>query len=616
LNHRNLMKKPPPFAPGSVQPAAARLSMVEVMNQTATLNAAGKAQEALALYAQWLATADDPQRYVVWFNYGTALGAAGRAAESEQAHRQALAIQPNFLHARLNLGHQLENQGQLEPALAEWRRVLKDAAHSPFTEVSLKLHALNNLGRALEKARRFDEAETCMRQSLELDPEQPATAQHYVHIRQKQCEWPLYQALGGLTLHKQLVWTSALAMLSAHDDPALQLLAAQRFAQEKVRPTDPRRPPPPRPTQRKVRIGYLSGDLCMHAVGLLTAELYELHDRSRFEVFAFCWSREDGSPLRTRLIKSFDHHVRIGHLDDKSAADLIRKLDIDLLVDLQGITSGARPDILSYRPATVQLSYLGFPGTTGLSSIDYVVGDEFAIPPALQPYMTEKLLALPHCFQVSDRQRDIAATPSRASCQLPENSFVFASFNNNFKFTESLFKLWMRVLHEVPHSVLWLLADNPWAKQNMMDCARAHQVDPARLVFAERAAPADYMARFKLVDLFLDTFPYNAGTTASDALWMGCPILTCAGKTFVSRMAGSLLHAVGLPDLVTDNPQAYEQRAVQLGRDRRMVSTYKRYLDEHRHASALFDMPAFVRDYEAALLRALDAHSAPAGGRG
>lgn len=608
------MKKPPKTAPPPQPGTQARLSMVEVMNQTAALMAAGKQPEALALYAQWLAVADDPQRYVVWFNYGTALGAAGRPADSAQAHRQALEIQPYFVHARLNLGHQLENQGQLEPALAEWRRVLQDCANSPFTELSLKLHALNNLGRALEKARRFDEAEAYMRQSLEADPDQPATVQHYVHVRQKQCEWPLYKAFGGLTLHKQLVCTSALAMLSAHDDPALQLLAAQRFAQEKVRPTDPRRPNPPRPVNRKVRIGYLSGDLCMHAVGLLTAELYELHDRNRFEVFAFCWSREDGSPLRARLIKAFDHHVRIGHLKDEAAAQLIRSLDIDLLVDLQGITNGARPDILSYRPATVQLTYLGFPGTTGLSSIDYVIGDEYAIPPALQPYMTEKLLAMPQCFQVSDRQRQASPAPTRESCKLPEDAFVFASFNNNFKFTEELFALWMRVLQQVPGSVLWLLADNPPAQANMTACARAHGVAQERLVFADRAAPANYLARFHLVDLFLDTFPYNAGTTASDVLWMACPLLTCSGKTFVSRMAGSLLHAVGLPDLVTSSFDEYERRAVQLGRNPRMSATYRRYLQEHRLDSALFDIPAFMRGYEDALLRTLDAHTGPGSG--
>ncbi len=607
------MKKPTPTAPTPRPGTEARLSIVEVMNQTAALNAAGQVTEALALYARWLADATEPQRHIVWFNYGTTLGGAGRHADAEQAHRQALVLQPQFLHARLNLGHQLEHQGQLELALAEWRRVLDDSAHSPFTELSLKLHALNNLGRALEKARRFDEAEAYMRQSLELDPNQPATAQHYIHIRQKQCEWPLYQPFGGMTLHKQLMCTSPLAMLSAHDDPALQLLAAQRFALEKVRPTDARRAKPPYPAGRKVRVGYLSGDLHMHAVGLLTAELYELHDRERFEVFAFCWSSEDGSPLRARLLQSFDHFVRIGHLNDEAAAQLIRQLGIDLLVDLQGITSGARPDILSYRPATVQLTYLGFPGTTGLSSIDYVIGDDFAIPPELRPYMTEELLAMPRCFQVSDRKRQANPPPSRASCKLPDDGFVFASFNNNFKFTEQLFPLWMRVLQQVPGSVLWLLADNPMAQGHMVDCARAHGVAPERLVFAERAAPADYLARFELVDLFLDTFPYNAGTTASDVLWMACPLLTCSGKTFVSRMAGSLLHAVGLPDLVTHSFDEYERRAVQLGRNPRMCATYRRYLKEHRLDSALFDIPAFVRGYEDALLRALRQHSQPGG---
>ena len=351
----------------------------------------------------------------------------------------------------------------------------------------------------------------------------------------------------------------------------------------------------------RLRIGYLSGDLAMHAVGLLTAELFELHDRSRFETFAFCWSREDGSPLRARLLAAFEHVHRIGALDDTTAARLIAGLGIDILVDLQGLTNGARPAILVQRPAPVQVSYLGFPGTCTIPGVDWIIADRFVLPESLQPFHSERPVYLPHCYQVSDRQRPVGARPTRAQYGLPEDGFVFCSFNNNFKFTEDVFSAWMRILAAVPGSVLWLLADNAWAEANMRRVAQAHGVAPERLVFAPRVAPPDYLARFALADLMLDTFPYNAGTTASDALWMGLPIVTLSGRSYISRMAGSLLTAVGLPDLITETLADYERLAVAIGRTPGRAASHRRYLETEGRRSPLFDMPSLVRDYEDAL---------------
>jgi predicted O-linked N-acetylglucosamine transferase (SPINDLY family) len=246
------------------------------------------------------------------------------------------------------------------------------------------------------------------------------------------------------------------------------------------------------------------------------------------------------------------------------------------------------------RPAPIQVSYLGFPGTSCIPGVDWIIADPFVMPEALRPYCSEQPIYLPHCYQVSDRQREVGPTPTRAAHGLPENAFVFCSFNNNFKFTEPVFRVWMRVLQAVPGSVLWLLADNAWAQENMLRVADAQGVARERLIFAPRAAPPDYLARFQLADLLLDTFPYNAGTTASDALWMGVPILTLSGRTYISRMAGSLLTAVGLPDLITESLGEYEQRAIQLGREPQRVVSYKRYLAEHGRQSRLFDIPALV----------------------
>jgi predicted O-linked N-acetylglucosamine transferase (SPINDLY family) len=290
--------------------------------------------------------------------------------------------------------------------------------------------------------------------------------------------------------------------------------------------------------------------------------------------------------------------VRLAGVDDLTAARLVAQAGIDVLVDLQGITSGARPAILGHRPAPVQVSYLGLPGTSALPGVDWILADRFVMPAELLPYCTERPIYQPHSYHVSDRRREVAAPPARASYGLPEHAFVYCSFNNNFKFTAEVFAAWMRILGQVPGSVLWLLADNDTARENMLRAADAAGIARARIVFAPRVAPQEYLARFALADLMLDTFPYNAGTTASDALWMGTPIVTLAGRSYISRMAGSLLTAIGLPDLITDSLAAYERLAVDLGRAPARIASYKRYLAEHGRASPLFDVPAIVRAIE------------------
>ncbi|MEK8047085.1 tetratricopeptide repeat protein [Ideonella margarita] len=581
------------------EPATNALPLAELLEAAQRLQDAGQADAAVQLYRNWLDGNTSPLRHVAWFNLGTLLGSRQADAEAEKAYQAALTLFPAFPQARLNLGHALERRGDGDGALAQWLAVVEDTPDTPDNQ-ALRLHAMNNLARLNEQLRRLDTAEAWMRRSLTAKAAQFDVLQHYVHIRQKQCKWPVYQPVGRVTANQLVVGTSPLAMLSMTDDPALQLMAAQRFVHERVvkPPEVPLHASGPARSGR-IRIGYLSGDLCMHAVGLLTAELYELHDRERFEVYAFCWSKDDGSPLRQRLVQAMDHHIRIGGLDDTTAARLIAGLGIDVLVDLQGLTNGARPNILALRPAPVQVSYLGFPGTCALPGVDWIVADRQVMPEALTPYCTEQPLYVPTCYQVSDRQRDIAPRPTRAQYGLPEDAFVYCSFNNTFKFNEGQFRGWMRILQAVPGSVLWLLADNDWARDNMRQVAAEHGVAQERLIIAPRVAPPEYLARFQLADLMLDTFPYNAGTTASDALWMGLPLITWSGRTYISRMAGSLLNAVGLPDLITESLADYERLAVQLGQQPARVASYKRYLAEHGRQSPLFNVPQLVRDLEA-----------------
>ena len=577
--------------------------LARVMEQTQLFLQQGQSQHAIDWYRAWLSRHTDlVQCGIAWFNLGTLYAAGQQGTLAETAYREALRCCPGLLQARLNLGHQLEQQSRVDEALVEWQQVLQQLDSATLPDPELQVHALNNLARTFEVLRRYDESEAYMVRSLAVNPEQSPVLQHYVHIRQKQCKWPVYQALDNVTVNRQLLSTSALAMLAAHDDPALQLLVAREFVHNKVTPSVPLKPRRKRQPGERIKVGYLSGDLCMHAVGLLTVELFELHDRSKFEVYGFCWSRDDGSPLRARIVQAFEHHIPIGHLTDEQAAQVIVTCDIDILVDLQGLTSGARPNILMQRPAgAIQISYLGLPGTSALSTVDYIIADDFVFPPELEPYMTEKPLRLPHCYQVSDRKREVGPPLTRTACGLPENKFVFAVFNNNYKITQEMFACWMRILQQVPDSVLWLMADNPWVEQNLRQQAAAQGVDPSRLILTGRAQPGEYMARLALPDLFLDTFPYNAGTTANDILWMGTPILTYSGRSYISRMCGSLLTAVGLPDLIAFSLDDYERLAVRQGKNPKRIASYKRYLADHRRQSDLFDIPKLVVGLEHAL---------------
>ncbi len=603
-----------PLQPVAAQPPEPQASLAlaasgqwplgDLMAKANAWQAAGRLDLAALLYETWIAKTDTPHQALALFNWGTLLGSLFQHAKAEAAYRRALSVKPDFAQAQLNLAHQLEHQGKPDEALAQWRAVFDGIAQLDCVgadALDLQLHAMNNSARLLEQLKRYDEAEALMHRSLLLKPGQGDVIQHWVHIRQKQCEWPVHQPFGEVSENALWVHTSLLAMLSASDDPAMQLLTAQRFVHEKVQKPSGKpyhRLHGPARREGRIRIGYASGDLCMHAVGLLTAELYELHDKQRFELFAFDWGREDGTALRARIKRSFEHWDSLHGVSDDEAAQRIAKAGIDVLVDLQGLTSGARPNILVNRPAPVQVSYLGLPATSAVPGVDWMLADRYVMQPEYLRYCSERPLYLNTCYQVSDRQREIGAPPTRAQYQLPEGAFVFASFNNNHKYSQEMVACWMRVLHQVPGSVLWLLADNRWAEANLRAAAQAHGVAPERLVFAPRVLPADYLARFALADLVLDTFPYNAGTTASDCLWAGAPILTLSGQSYISRMCGSLLTHVGLPDLITTSLAEYERLAVQIGRNPARAASYKRYLAEHGRRSALFDVPAIVREIE------------------
>lgn len=574
------------------------LEPMEVICLADRLGATQRHADTISLYQHWLKHSKSPLAHIIQFNLGVTLAQHEQLPEAEAAYRAAIMMKPDFSQAWFNLGAILERSGRQEHALRVWQSMLDHPLVTPEINRELYLLVVNGMGRLYEELRQFDKAEAKLLASLEADPTQSKVIQHWVHLRQKQCEWPVYTPVKDLSLGEMLKSTSPLAMLSVTDDPGLQLAAAYHFVKERVNLRVPNLAPAQGYKHNKLRVGFLSSDFCLHAVSLLTVELLELFDRERFEIYGYCWSREDGSELRARVLKSFDHYEQIKGVDDATAAATIRNHEIDILVDLQGITSGARPNILAYRPAPVQIAYLGFPGTTGHPCLDYVLGDRFLIPEAEKPFYAETPLYLPKVFQCSDRHREIGKLPTRKECGIPEEPFVFCSFNNNYKFTEDVFSSWMRILKRVPNSILWLLADNQWSQQSITKNAESAGIDPARLYFAPRVSPAQYLARYTAADLFLDAYPFNAGTTANDALWMGLPVLTRSGRTFAARMAGSLLTALDLPELITSSLDEYEARAIQLATDPELHKNIKQRLKQGKDHSPLFNMPQFVRDFE------------------
>ena len=574
--------------------------LIDIISEVAVLTSVGNTSGALFLYEDYLRRPGQELTFVILFNMGVILSEIGQNDDAEVKFKESIALKPDFRTGYLNLGILLEKLGRVDEAIAQWEigASLPSSNSSENIDVIIKL--LNNTGRLLEIQRQFDRAEQALFNSLKLNENQHDVLHHWVHLRQKQCKWDRVTELN-ISDDDIQRFASPLAILGLTDEPALQRLCAERFTAEKVGLHTRLIPASHRYGHEKIRIGYLSSDLSMHAVSLLTVELFETHNRDNVEVYAFCWSKEDGTPFRDRVRRAFDHFIPIGGLTDKEASDLIRTYEIDVIVDLQGLTANARPNIVARGPAPVQIAYLGYPGPSALPHVDYVVADPFIFPNDLKPHFTEKPLYLPTVFQVSDSKREFGPERARSFFGLPDDRFVFCAFNNNYKISQAMFTSWMKILRETPNSVLWLLEDNQWSKQNLVNFATAQSIDPSRLIFAGRIEPKDYLSRFRAADLFLDTTPYNAGTTANDALWAGLPLLTLSGKTYVSRMAGSLLKSAGLAELITFNAHDYEEKAIYLGAHHQEIMRLKRHLNEQKLSGQLFNTKRFCAEFENAL---------------
>ena len=565
-------------------------------NRGNILAALDRYEEALAGFTR--AAALQPDYAEAYHNQGNALFKLRRLDEALASYDRALSLQPRFVEAWNGRGTALKELKRHAEALECYDRVLALVPDEP--------NALYNRGNALKEIKRYDESLASYEKARKLNPGHPDKFGG-LDAALAVCDFVRTEAIAA-GLDAELAAGKAsvtpFTLVGFCDDPALHLQAARNFVADRM----PVRPPAlwTGETYRhdRIRLAYLSADLQTHATAFLMAELFELHDRGRFEVHAFSFGRDDGSDMRRRIANACDHFHDVQRDSNAAIARKLREHEIDIAVDLKGFTQDSRPEILAHRASPVQVGYLGYPGTIGADFLDYVLADATVAPFEHAPFYIEKIVQLPDCYQVNDRKRAVSAsTPTRLDAGLPEQAFVFCCFNNNYKIRRSVFDIWMRLLTKIPGSVLWLIRDNDAAERNLRNEAQARGVDPARLVFAGRAKLADHLARHRLADLFLDTLPYNAHTTASDALWMGLPVVTCQGNAFAGRVGASLLKAVGLPDLVTGNLADYEALALRLAGDPAMLRGIRETLAGNRLSHPLFDTDRFCRGIEAAYQR-------------
>ena len=591
------------------------MTLAALVAEAQRLATAGDRAAAGRLYAGWIAAHPaDPQLYIARFNHACLQSEMGEAEAARESLQACLALNPDFLPASINLGGLLERAGQVPQAIEQWQGVAQRVVAVTGAAIAYKLTALKQIARVLSEHHKPALAEATLRQCLELQPEQRDVIEQFMALRLVQCAWPVLPPGDAAERRRLLRGTSPLSMLAYTDDPWLHLSLAHHYARCLVDETrelsrHDRRDMPIALEGRRLRIGYVSSDLRDHAIGTLMAEVFELHDRKRVEVTAYYCGPPSGAPLQARIKAAVEHWVDIRDLDDDAAAARIAADGIDILVDVNGYTRDARTALFARRAAPVQVNWLGYPGTLGTPWHHYIIADSWIIPREAEAHYSERVLRLP-CYQPNDRKRVIAETPSRASAGLPEQGFVFCCFNASQKLSRFTLERWMQILLAVPGSVLWLLDSGEEMRANLRAFAAARGVAEGRLVFAPKIHNPEHLARYRLADLFLDSVPYGAHTTASDALWLGVPVLTLSGRGFASRVCGSLVRAAGLPEMVCDTPDDYVRRAIALAGDPAELARHRATLAAQRGRCDLFNMEKLVKRLEALFHQAARAHQA------
>jgi predicted O-linked N-acetylglucosamine transferase (SPINDLY family) len=594
-------------------------------NRGSALQALGRLDEAVASYDKAIRL--KPDHAEAHSNRGNALRELGRMEEAVEACDRAIWLKPGFAEAHSNRGIALRELKRLDEAIVSYDMAIRlkpdfaeahanrgialrdlgcpdDAVAGYDRAIALKPdHAAAHANRAnvLADLQRFDEAADSYRTAIALDPDNAEARSQLLYQQARMCRWdepadPAELAALGITTRAVTPFT----FLAIDDNARRHLQRAKTWVEEKcghIQATPAARAAP----SPRIRIGYFSSDFYNHATMYLIAKLFEAHDRSRFEIHGFSYGTSGRDEMQQRAIDAVDAFHDVAALSDKAIADLARDKGIDIAIDLKGHTKDTRFGIFAHRAAPVQINYLGYPGSSGADFIDYIIADDVVIPPHARCHYSEKILSLPFSYQVNDDGRAIAdRTFTRVELGLPEQGFVFCSFNNNYKITPAEFDIWMRLLARVDGSVLWLLSDNRWAEANLRKEAAARGVDPDRLIFAERMALPEHLARHRCADLFLDSFACNAHTTASDALWAGLPVLTRPGESFTARVAASLLHAIGLPELISETAADYERIALDLATNPDRIAAITARLAVNRLTTPLFDTAQYARHIECA----------------
>src|SRR5258706_1866248 len=582
------------------QATSGKLPIGELIDAASGLCRTGETTLARQLYKVWINfNREHPQLYVVYFNCSAVDGEAGDPAAAIEALKTAIALNPDFMPAYINLGGLLERSGAAD------RRVElgKSAVHRPVPitghAVGYVTTTLKQIARVLSDHQQVETAEAIVQQCLEINPQQSDLIEQYIALRLAQCKWPTVVPSERLDRKALVKGIHPLSMSVYADDPLLQLASANRYIKLSAfegpqNPESDRRHAVIDLGSRRLRVGYISSDLRDHAIGYLMSELFECHHKNNLEVFAYYCGPDSKSELTTRIKAAVEHWTDIRNLSDDEAARKIAADGIDILVDVNGHTRDSRTGVFARRPAPVQVNWLGYPGTMATPYHHYIIADDWIIPQGSEIYYSETVVRLP-CYQPNDRKRVVATErPARRDAGLPDGAFVFCCFNGTHKIGRFTFERWLEILKRVPDSVLWLVDTSAETKKRLGEFAERNGVSGARLVFAPKQRNPLHLARYPLADLFLDTAPYGAHTTASDALWMGVPVLTLSGRSFASRVCGSLVRAAGLTDLVCTRPQDYVERAVALGNNRSEIESFKRRLETERSTCRLFDTDLLV----------------------
>ncbi len=592
-----------PFLSALQKITSGALALNELMAAAQALTQTGQIDQARQLYQVWLAmNGEHPLAFIAHFNCSTLQAQLGDPIAAEASLQAALKVNPDFAPAHINLGSAMERRGAAKEAVEQWKNGVGRLTAITGDAIDYKTTLLKQISRVMSDNQQHESSEAALVQALDLNPQQRDVLEQYAAARLAQCKWPIGAITPKIARGDFLKRFHPLSACAYADDPLFQLGLADHYVDALTQnpgsiASDRRDAPIPQ--GRRLRIGYVSSDMRAHAVGYLMVNLFEAHDRDAVEVFIYYCGIPADDEINKRIKGAVEHWTDIRAMSDDEAAAAIAKDQIDILVDVNGHTRDARLGVFARRPAPVIVNWLGYPGTMGSPFHHYIIGDDWVIPEDYELYYSEKVLRLP-CYQPNDRKRVVhPITPTRANAGLPEDAFVFCCFNAAHKITRFSFERWMEVLRATPDSVLWLLDYNSETNARLRAAAEERGVAGERLIFAQKIANPYHLARYPLADLFLDTLPYGAHTTASDALWMGVPVLTLSGRCFAARVCGSLVRAAGLPEMVCDSADHFVARAIQLaGADRLSLAAQRQRLIEGRESSTLFDIDGLARALE------------------